>query len=338
MQNDLTIRVLKGIPFFTGMSDDDLQTVSSIVKEKTYRRGDLVFKENSQANTFCIIVRGNVEIVKEVQEDEETLLAVLGNGDFFGEMALLHEGPRSATARAAGLTVIYEITSGDFKALLIQAPLLGYEVMRELSSRLRNTDVQLIDQLRKKNQELERSYLDTVTAMMNALEARDPYTQGHTKRVTEYAKEIAQELGMSRSDIFTLEIGALLHDVGKIGIPDAILHKTDRLNRAEYSKVMDHPRKGRRILRNIHLISDVMQCVLSHHERFDGTGYPYKLSGKDIPQAGRIIAAADAYDAITSDRPYRPALSHEQAIAELKKGVGSQFDPDVIEAFIRVFD
>lgn len=338
MEKDLTMRALKSIPFFASISDDDLQMVCAIVKEHTYQRGDTIFREHSQADAFCIIVRGGVEILKEVGEGEETLLAVLGNGDFFGEMALLHEGPRSATARAAELTVIYEISSGDFKSLLIQAPLIGYEVMRELSARLRNTDAQLIHQLRDKNQELERSYLDTVTAMMNALEARDPYTQGHTKRVTGYAVEIAQEIGLPPNELFTLEIGALLHDVGKIGVPDAVLSKPDSLSRSEYSKVMDHPRKGRRILRNVHLLTEVMQCVLSHHERYDGTGYPYRLSGKDIPLAGRIIAVADAYDAITSNRPYRPALGHEQAIEELRKGAGSQFDPDIVEAFARVFD
>ena len=143
-------------------------------------------------------------------------------------------------------------------------------------------------------------------------------------------------MGIKADDLFSIEIGALLHDVGKIGVPDAILNKPGPLSFDEYRQIKDHPQKGEEILNNITFLEQAIPCVLHHHEHFDGKGYPEKLSGADIPLPGRIISVADAFDAMTSDRPYRSKVTNDQAVFELKKGAGKQFDPQVVEAFIDI--
>jgi putative nucleotidyltransferase with HDIG domain len=251
-------------------------------------------------------------------------------------MALLDEGPRSATARAVEPTSLLEISRSDFKVLLDQAPLLAYAMMRVLSSRLRGTGARMVAELQSKNRELAKAYLDTITAVVNTLEARDPYTRGHTERVTTIAKAIAGRLGLSGEELFIIEIGALLHDVGKIGVTDAILRKPGPLDSGEYEEIREHPEKGRHILSNIAYLEKVIPCVLHHHERYDGSGYPQHLAGADIPLPGRIISVADAFDAMTSDRPYRRGMQFARAVAELRRGAGKQFDPKVVRAFLGV--
>ncbi|MBA7658730.1 Cyclic di-GMP phosphodiesterase response regulator RpfG [subsurface metagenome] len=148
---------------------------------------------------------------------------------------------------------------------------------------------------------------------------------------------IAKKMGIEEEDLFIIEIGALLHDVGKIGVPDAILHKPGPLVVEEYQQIQEHPQKGKKILNNITYLAQAIPCVLHHHERFDGKGYPEKISGTDIPLPGRIISVADAFDAMTSDRPYRIRMSIEQAIGELNKNSGKQFDPKVVDAFVKIW-
>jgi HD-GYP domain-containing protein (c-di-GMP phosphodiesterase class II) len=234
-------------------------------------------------------------------------------------------------------TSLLEISRDDFKVLLDQAPLLAYAMMRVLSSRLRGTGALMVAQLQRKNRELADAYRDTLNAVVNTLEARDPYTRGHTERVTTIARAIAVRMGLSDEELFIIEIGALLHDVGKIGVADAILKKPGPLDEEEYEEIREHPAKGRLILSNIAYLSKVIPCVLHHHERYDGTGYPEHLAGSDIPLPGRIISVADAFDAMTSNRPYRRGMIFGRAVAELRRGAGRQFDPKVVRAFLGIW-
>jgi HD-GYP domain-containing protein (c-di-GMP phosphodiesterase class II) len=144
-------------------------------------------------------------------------------------------------------------------------------------------------------------------------------------------------MGLSDEDLYIIEIGALLHDVGKIGVTDAILRKPGPLDSEEYEEILEHPAKGRNILSNIGYLEKMIPCVLHHHERYDGNGYPERLAGTDIPLPGRIISVADAFDAMTSDRPYRRGLPLQRALAELRRGAGRQFDPKVVRAFLSVW-
>ena len=178
----------------------------------------------------------------------------------------------------------------------------------------------------------KRAYLSTITSLARTIEAKDPYTGGHTERVAEYALMLARELGFAEEDLHPVEVGAVIHDIGKIGIPDRILLKPGRLDTDEFAEMRRHPEISSYILDELELPPIVRDMARNHHERFDGRGYPDGLAGKDIPLAARILTVADAFDAMTSDRPYRRALSHEVAAAEIRRNAGSQFCPDVVAA------
>ncbi|MGA1869917.1 MAG: HD-GYP domain-containing protein [bacterium] len=335
-ENDISD--LRKIPLFSGISDDELDHIARIAKEKFCQKGDIIVQENTAADAFYIIKHGKIEITKEFKDGEEIVIAVEEDGNFFGEIALLDHGPRSATARVLEPTTLLEIAHTDYKDLLYKAPILTCRIMEELSTRLRRNGNLLIAHLQRKNQELSQAYCDTLNAIVNTLEARDPYIRDHTTRVTSMSKAIAHQMALGEEDIFLLEIGALLHDVGKIGIPDAILHKPGPLDDLEYNQIKEHSQKGKFILKDITYLEQAVPYVLYHHERFDGKGYPAHICGKEIPLAGRIIAVADSFDAMTSDRPYRKAMSFKKAITELENCAGKQFDPEVVREFVKIWE
>jgi putative nucleotidyltransferase with HDIG domain len=181
--------------------------------------------------------------------------------------------------------------------------------------------------------ELVRAYVEFTGSLANALDARDPYTAGHSRRVADYSCAIARTMGISGEAVDHLRIGALLHDVGKIGISDSVLQKPGRLTAEEEALIRRHPVIGRRILEGVNGFQNYLNVVELHHENWDGTGYPHGLKGEQTPLDARIVKVADAYDAMTSDRPYRRGISHEQAVAHLRKAAGTQFDGPIVEAF-----
>lgn len=184
-------------------------------------------------------------------------------------------------------------------------------------------------------QQLQQTLQETIQGLVTALEAKDRYTSGHTKRVTDYAVMLARGLGLNNEEIELVRRAALLHDIGKIGIRLEALNKPGNLSQNEYEAFKEHPRHSKQILEPIHFLRDIIPIVEAHHERWDGTGYPLGLKGEEIPLAARILAVADSFDAMTSDRPYRKALSRQMAIKELKENANSQFDPLLVEVFIR---
>lgn len=181
-------------------------------------------------------------------------------------------------------------------------------------------------------------FLSTVKSLVSALDAKDKYTRHHSARVTEFTLRIAQKMGFSARELEDLELASVLHDVGKIAVPGVILNKDGRLTEEEYSYIKEHPARGESILKPVVELNEVCRVVRSHHERYDGKGYPDGLTGQAIPLGARIMAVADAYDAITSDRPYRKGKSHNHAVKEIVKCSGSQFDPEVVEHFIEIAD
>ena len=187
-------------------------------------------------------------------------------------------------------------------------------------------------------EDLRKSYLATIYALANAIEARDPYTRGHSERVTRMAILTARQMGWSEEQCAQVEMGGILHDVGKIGIPDAILRKPARLTDEEFAVIKTHPTLGARMLRGISYLEPAVPYILYHQERYDGRGYPRGLTGEAIPIQGRLLAVADAVDAITSNRPYRPGAPLAKAIDILKAGSGTQFDPDIVSAFLAVYE
>ncbi|MBE0431016.1 MAG: diguanylate cyclase, partial [Dehalococcoidia bacterium] len=180
--------------------------------------------------------------------------------------------------------------------------------------------------------------LSTVYALASTVEARDPCTYGHSRKVNTFAVALAEAIGLTPDQIFRVSTAALLHDVGKIGVADKVLNKKGKLNAEEWQAIKTHPRLGATIIGNIPDLVTCVNVVLHHHERWDGAGYPEGLKGEEIPIEARILSVADAFEAMTSVRPYRPALCHEKAIEQLRQGAGSQFDPELVEAFIGVIE
>jgi putative nucleotidyltransferase with HDIG domain len=186
-------------------------------------------------------------------------------------------------------------------------------------------------------QELEDMFFQTAESLADAIEKRDPYTGGHTQRVTQYSLITARHLQLKPVEMKWLKISAVLHDIGKIGIDDQILRKPDRLNPEEFNEIKRHATMGAEIIDHIKHLKNIIPGVKYHHEQLDGTGYPDGLKGEKIPIIAKIVAVADTYDAMTTDRPYRKGLSKEVAIKELRKCSGTQFDQEVVEAFIRAY-
>ena len=184
--------------------------------------------------------------------------------------------------------------------------------------------------------ETERTYDTTLQALSNALDVRDSETEGHSRRVVEYMELIIAELSISPENLSTLRRGALLHDIGKIGVPDNVLRKPAALSDAEWAVMKRHPEHGARIISQIPFLQDVSRIVRHHHERWDGKGYPDGIAGESIPLGARIFAVADSFDAMTSDRPYRRAMSVKDARVEVARCRGTQFDPEIVDAFVGI--
>jgi HD-GYP domain-containing protein (c-di-GMP phosphodiesterase class II) len=193
-------------------------------------------------------------------------------------------------------------------------------------------------QERSRSQELQRSYMATVRALSNAVEARDAYTGKHAERVTAYGLEIGRRMGLRLAFGSQTEFGFLLHDIGKVAIPDAILYKPSTLSEKERALMAQHPVIGAQIIRGIEFLGDAVQVVRSHHERWDGGGYPDGLARDQIPLSARVFSVADVLDALTTDRPYRPASPLRVAREMIVAQSGKQFDPEVIDAFRAIED
>jgi len=184
--------------------------------------------------------------------------------------------------------------------------------------------------------DLRKQHLSTIQALATAIEARDAYTEDHSMRMSQYAVATARELGVSINEVEIIHYAAILHDIGKIGVSDRILNKPGKLTKKELTEMRKHPKTGRDIISKIDSLKKASRLVYYHHERYNGQGYPEGLKGEDIPVGARILAVIDAYDAMTSKRPYRSAYSTKEAIRELKKNAGTQFDKKVVEAFLKV--
>jgi putative nucleotidyltransferase with HDIG domain len=184
---------------------------------------------------------------------------------------------------------------------------------------------------------LQSASVEFIESLASALDARDPYTAGHSRRVSQYACNVAQAMGLSAAQTHEIRIGALLHDIGKIGISDAILQKPGRLTAEEDLLIRQHPSIGRRILEGVHGFQPFLDVVELHHENWDGTGYPRGLRAEEAPLAARVVKIADAWDAMTSDRPYRQGMSRNQALAALRKAAGTQMDPAIANVFCNLW-
>lgn len=202
----------------------------------------------------------------------------------------------------------------------------------------KNSIKTLSNTLLQTNERLESAYTDSIETLLYTVEAKTPYTKGHSLRVSAYSVLIGKKLNLSENDLQILKVGGLFHDVGKIGIPDSILFKSDKLTDNEYREIKKHPLIGSKILSNSKMYQEILPIVKCHHERFDGTGYPSGLSSNSIPYLARIVTIADSYDAMTSKRSYRDALPVSAVKMEFRNNLGTQFDPIIGKLFLDILD
>ena len=218
----------------------------------------------------------------------------------------------------------------DQLLLLIESGIKSIEQMNHIKK--------INDELSDTYVKLEHAYLESIQTLRYTIEAKDIYTRGHSDRVAAYSVLIGKRLGLSDDDLKTLQIGGLFHDIGKIGVPDSIIQKEGKLDDDEYSQIKQHPNIGVHILSNASIFKDILPIVEHHHEKYDGTGYPGKLAGEDIPYLARIAAVADSFDAMASKRAYREALPIDRIISEFMRCRGTQFDPDIDDVFIDILE
>lgn len=280
--------------------------------------------EGAARELEIIMIRGQVcdlpeqdPLLKELQKYDGLIKSVLFfplalDGELYGLGFLIHRHPKVVSHPSGFGNDVYLLT-------------------------ILSQQVSLMDGLAKIrfDNESKQIYLNTIAALTEAIDAKDVYTAGHSQRVAEISTYIAYELGLSQKEIDTIHYGALLHDIGKIGVPETILNKKGRLTDEEFYAIQKHPVIGTNILRSIDFLEDALNIVRFHHERYDGTGYPEGLKGEGIPLAARIVGVADSWDAMTSNRSYRRALPFSVAIQEIERHTGTQFDPFVIKVLQR---
>ena len=210
------------------------------------------------------------------------------------------------------------------------------DMNRNLEGKVRDRTKQLAE----KHQQLRTAYVQTIRTLSEAVDAKDAYTRGHSERVGVYSSKLARELSLPKEVIERVYIAGLLHDVGKIGVRDAVITKPDRLSEEEYEEIKLHPDIGARILEPVDFLCDIVPCVRHHHEWYDGSadGYPDRLKGDQIPLPSRVILVSDTVEAMTSDRPYRKGMPLDRVLSELSKYSGSQFDPNCVEAMLRLLE
>lgn len=218
----------------------------------------------------------------------------------------------------------------DQLLLLIESGIKSIKQMREIK--------RINEELSDAKDQLEKAYLESIETLRYTVEAKDPYTRGHSDRVSEFSVLIGEKMGLSEEELKTLKIGGLFHDIGKIGIPDSILLKESKLSDDEYSEIKNHPSIGAHILSNATIFADIIPIVKHHHERFDGRGYPSNLAGENIPLFARIAAVADAFDAMSSRRTYRDSMDINVIVEEIKKNKGTQFDPKIADVFLGILE
>ncbi len=333
---------------------DDERSVRDILVDGLDAFGFKTVAAASAAEALDIVRKGGVDLVlsdiempngngfdvlREVKAHDANLDVVMVTGVVDARTAVqaIRQGASDYVTKPFDLEEVQIIVERTLDKRRLISENRAYQVHLEEVVELRTGE--LVDKNREVErlyQELEESYEATLQALVTALDFRDNETQGHSYRVVEYAVLVAQRLGVTEPAMTSIRRGAILHDVGKIGVPDAILRKPGKLNEEEWCEMRKHPAMGYYTLKHIPFLQPALDIVLSHQERFDGSGYPRGLKEEAIPLGARIFAVVDTFDAMTSDRPYRAAMSIDVAREEIRAWGGRQFDPRVADAFLSI--
>ncbi len=303
----------------------------------------------TEADMKAVVLKSGSQLLDYISENDAPDLILLDirmpEMDGFEVMDKLR-----STEKGADIPVIF-LTANDDEAAeakglasgamdYIKKPLIANILVLRVRQVVELVRLQrhLAEEVEKKTMEYEELFIQVVESLATAIDAKDTYTNGHSVRVAEYSKEIAKRYGYDEEKQDAVFMMGLLHDVGKIGVPDSVINKPDRLTDEEFALIKTHPEVGARILSNIKKMPRLADGARWHHERYDGRGYPDGLAGTDIPEEARIIAVADAYDAMTSNRSYRRSLSQEVVRGEIEKSKGTQFDPQFADIMISMID
>lgn len=282
-----------------------------------------------------------MDLLRRIKQHDPDLDVIMVTGvvDAHTAIAAIRQGASDYVTKPFNLEEVQIVVERTLdKRRLIVENRLHQERLQELVAVRTEELRQKKDEVEQLYQELQDSYESSLQALVTALDFRDNETQGHSYRVVEYAVLVAQAMGVQEPELSWIRRGAILHDVGKIGIPDSVLRKPDKLSPEEWEEMKKHPEMGYRMLQDIRFLRPALDIVLCHQERYDGSGYPRGLSGEEIPLGARIFSVVDTFDAMTSDRPYRAALSIPEAREEIQRWSGRQFDPKVAEAFLSIPD
>jgi cyclic di-GMP phosphodiesterase len=328
---------------------DDEEAICSVLCQKFSQEGfECKYCLNGEATLallqiekFDVIISdlrmpgiSGLELVGRAREidPQAALLVVTGDSDIKTGIEAMKQGAADYIVKPFQLQAVSLRVRRALEKRQVELELENYR--KRLEEMVDDRTQQLAQALRR----IEVTYDETLAALGAALDLRDSGTAGHSSRVTSYCLRLAREMGCSQEQLQELARGAYLHDIGKIGIPDGILLKHDRLTAEERVVMQAHVRIGHRLVNRIAFLTPAADIVLCHQERFDGSGYPRGLAGEEIPMAARIFSVADALDAMTSDRPYRRALVLDEARKEIESQSGKQFDPEVVRAFLRIPD
>lgn len=318
---------LEAFGFETEMAADADEAMAILEKERFH----LLLTDVDMPGRTGIDLMGDA---KKLFPDLDVIM-VTGVVDAKTAIRAIREGAADYLTKPFNLEEVQIVVDRTFEKRRLIAENRSYQEHLEDLVELRTAEVvEKHGEIERLYSELQDSYESSLQALVTALDFRDNETQGHSYRVVQYAVMVAKVMGIGEPDLTWIRRGAILHDVGKIGIPDAILKKPGKLDPEEWEVMKRHPEMGYRMLEHIRFLEPALDIVLSHQERFDGSGYPRGLKGEEIPQGARVFAVVDTFDAMTSDRPYRKALSIDDACNEIKEWSGRQFDPAVAEAFL----
>lgn len=301
---------------------------------------------NPDTDNIVRVPRGK-GIIGYVVDSGETVMVSDAKHDDRHYQAADHSTGITTSSLLAVPLITRTVQLGDELGVTQERIIGGLEALNKFGSPFNEEDARLLRtlasqaatvlQIAKLYGDANELFLDTIQAMVASIDAKDPYTNGHSQRVSDFSTAIGRQLNLRPEILHELKIGALLHDIGKIGIPDTILTKPGRLTDDEKNKMNEHPTIGANIMRNVRMLNNELPALAEHHEHLDGTGYPNKLSGENISLFGRIVAVADVFDALTSERPYRSGLPVEEVFAMLQRDIGSHFDGACVDGLIKAY-
>jgi HD-GYP domain-containing protein (c-di-GMP phosphodiesterase class II) len=327
--------VLRALP------EDALDALAERARTRVFPVGEAIVQEGDDGETMHLLVRGVAKAV-HLERGQEVRLRTIAPGEVFGELAVLDPAPRSASVVAVSECETIEVGRDDLDATFDEHPaamrlMLG-ALARSLTyarEEVQKHAIELEDRVRERTQEVRETQLEVVRRLGQAVEMRDAETGLHILRMSRYAAKFAEAVGMKPAECELILNAAPMHDIGKIGVPDAILLKPDKLTSEEWVVMQSHTVIGAELLGGgkSRVLQEAQKIALNHHERWDGGGYPHGISGEEIPVSARICSISDVFDALTTERPYKAAWSVDEAVEEIDRQRAKIFDPMLVDVF-----